>query len=161
VTPHFSFYARSPFGSAEAVRRTAALLGVRTVAGPDGVPRVEHDGLLLFTRGLTDEELGRIRGTLGFEPGVGLFFVDLTRDVPSGATWIARSVVRAAVSFRHEPSVHGVLLERLTRDGLVLQVSDGEVTVNSRWPGWAAWPDLDDAILARYRSAPLDLRELW
>jgi hypothetical protein len=42
----------------------------------------------------------------------------------------------------------------------VLQVSDGEVTVNSRWPGWAAWPDLDDPILARYASAPLDLRDL-
>jgi hypothetical protein len=160
VTPHFSFYARTPFGSAEAVRRTAALLGMRTVPGPDGVPRVEHDGLLLFTRGLTADELGRMRATLDFEPGVGLFFVDLTRDIPSGATWIARSIVRAAVSFRHEPSVHGVLLERFSRDGLVLQVSAGEVTVNSRWPGWVAWPDLDDAILARYASAPLELRDL-
>jgi hypothetical protein len=93
----------------------------------------------------------------GFDVDVVLAFTDIGRSSQRRRAQVYTDVVRATLAATDVVGAHGVLFEDFDDDSLILRVDGGRLTLNDRWPGWRAWPEVLDVIPAPHRFAPLHM----
>jgi hypothetical protein len=146
---------RQPDPTSPALGRVAEALGVPLVTDA-GDLRVRGSDVHVRAA-----EVGRANALptrmFGFDVDVVLAFTDIGRSSPRRRARVYTDVVRATLAATDVVGAHGVLFEDFDDDSLILRVDGGRLTLNDRWPGWRAWPEVLDVIPAPHRFAPLHM----
>jgi hypothetical protein len=141
----------SPASEQAVMQQVSALLDVPVVPDAEGSPRVEGDGLLVYS--LTPDELDKPVGRRMFDLDVdlSLVFVNLVRGDDAKYVRAEQNVLRVVLHFAEVAGARAVLVHDYSPDAIILKVQDGRLIINQDWDGGAAWPEILEVIPLPHR----------
>jgi hypothetical protein len=83
------------------------------------------------------------------------FDADVVVEFPRGGRPVCADVVRTVLRVTAVSGSHGVLFEDFADESVILRVDAGRRTLNERWPGWRAWPEVLGVVPVPFRFAVL------
>jgi hypothetical protein len=129
---------------AGAVEHVAAVLGATVSINLQGNPTFRSDSLLVHSfEPKREDDRATARGELGFDINLTLVFADYSRGEDARMIFAVQNVMRSVVSLAKVPGMRAVLIEEERRDDLIMvEIEDGQVTLNQDFEGWRLWPEM-------------------
>jgi hypothetical protein len=160
MTFDYSLLGQFPLDDPEVavIDRVAAVLGSPVMRSPDGSPRINWDGLLVYAVEPDDEDRSLTRESFGFENNLTLVFVDLSHGDGDMVVRASQNELKVVYDLAALPGFRAVLIADYSDEAFLASIQDGQVTLNKDyWEPWEAAPEVLAFIPQPHRMESLHL----
>jgi len=141
--------------AAEALERIASAWGVPVTREADGGPRVQSEGLLVYSVDPDEEDKALVRRLFDLDSNLTLVFVDLNHTSTEKMIQGWRNTMKIMLLLAAVKGSRAVYVEDYNPSAIILRFEAGQLTLNQDWDGWERWPEVLEVIPHPHRLEPL------
>jgi hypothetical protein len=130
----------------EALAHISDLLDLPVSRDTEGLPRVQGDGLLVYS--FVPDELDKpvIQRLFELDTNLTLVFVNLVHDDARQKTLVEQKILRIMLRLAAVQGARAVLIWDYSPDAIILKFEDGQLIFNRDWDGGSSWPEVLEVV---------------